>query len=166
MPAGNEAVVAGQYLVTWNGSSMGMFEGDAGCPALSQVEHEEPVNNTDRYGRTKIDGFYLGGDWFFDGSCIEWLRNTVRAWWPFGANPMEMGTIARRRYDMSAPLLLTAIAGTPAANSPATITAAKALLAANFNTRLLFGPTLRKLPIRQELMPYKGGAGAVWGTMS
>jgi hypothetical protein len=165
MPAGGEATIAGAYNCVYNGSPMGMMNGDSGLPTFSCTEHEEPVNSTDRYGRTKIDGFYLGGDWFSDFDCIEWLPATKAAWWPWGAL-MEMGVIARRRFDNSKPLVLTAVAGTPAAGASPSATAGKSLLASNYNTRIIFGPTLRKLPIRLELMPYKGGSGVIWGTIT
>ena len=145
---------------------MGLMEGDAGLPTFSAVEHEEPVNSTDRYGRTKIDGFYLGNDVFCDFTCIEWLAATKGAWWPWGAAMLTMGVIAHRRFDRSVALVLTAVAGTPAAGASPSATAAKARLAANYNTRIIMGPTLRKLPIRLELMPYAGAGGNIWGTIA
>jgi hypothetical protein len=76
-----------------------------------------------------------------------------------------MGVIGRLRYDLSQALVLTAIAGTPAASSPATLTASQAILAANFPWKLLFGPTLRKFPLRMDLLPYTA-TGVVWYTES
>ena len=138
------------------------MEGDSGVPTISQVAHEEPVNNTDAYGKSKIDGIYQGGDWFAAFMCEEYKAGTIATWWPYGAIGV-MGVIGRLRYGLSAALVLTAIAGTPAASSPATLTASKAILSSGFNTQLLFGPTLRKVPIRLDLLPYSS-SGIVWLT--
>ncbi len=49
----------------------------------------------------------------------------------------------------------------------ATLTASKAILAPGYNTQIIFGPTLRKVPIRLQLFPYDTGGGAVgWLTQT
>lgn len=164
MPAGGEVLVDGQYTITWNGTSMGIFEGDAGLPTIGQTSFEEAVNSTDKYAKSRIDGIYQGADFFFQATAIEYKSGSIAAWWPYGAMGV-MGIIGRLRYDMSAALVLTAIAGTPAASSPATITSSHTILQASFPTQLLYGPTLRKLPIRQDMYPYVSGS-VVWFTQT
>lgn len=142
-----------QYTVGWNGLTLGIMEGDAGCPTLECVNHAEVVNNTDAYGKTTIDAIYQGGDWFAQMTCIEYRAGSIGAVWPFGQLGV-LGVIGRLYYaSIASSLVLTAIAGTPAAASPATLTATKAVIAPGFSSRWLFGPTLRKIPLRFQLLP-------------
>jgi hypothetical protein len=152
MPAGGESIIDGQYTVTWNSSSAGIMEGDAGVPTIEQTNFAEEVNNTDKYGKTSIDAIYQGGDWFAQFTCIEAPKG-LALFWPFGAFGV-MGIIGRLYYSMASSLVLTAISGVPASGS---ITAAQAILAPGYNTKLLYGPTLRKVPIRQKLFPGSSG---------
>lgn len=152
--------IAGQYTVTYNGVAMGIMEGDDGVPTIEQTSHGEEIRNTDAYGKSLIDVIYQGADWFAQYMCMEYKAGPISAFWPFGAVGV-MGVIGRIEQDLAAALVLTAIAGTPAAASPATLTAAKAILAPGFNTKLLYGPTLRKVPIRQVLLPYVSGS-TIW----
>lgn len=164
MPAGSETLIAGQYTCTYSGTAMGIMEGDSGVPTIENTNHGEPVNNTDAYGKSTIDGIYQGGDYFAQFMCMEYKAGSIAAFWPFGALGV-MGVIARLYYDMAAALVLTAVAGTPAATSPATLTATKSILAMGFNGRLLFGPTLRKVPIRLQLLPFTS-SGVKWLTQT
>lgn len=163
MPAGGESLLAGQYTVTWNSVSLGIMEGDQGVPTISQQTAAEMVGNTDAYGKSNIDGIYQGANWFAQFTCMEYRAGSIAAFWPYGTLGV-MGTIGRLLYSLSAALVLTAIAGTPAAATPATLTASRAILAPGYNTQLLFGPTLRKVPIRQMLFPYSSGGNIVWFT--
>jgi hypothetical protein len=167
-PAG-EVLIAGEYTATWSGVSVGMFEGDASCPTISQQSKAEPVSNTSRYGKTFIDGIYQGADWFVHYVCEEYKAGSIAAYWPFG--PIgQLGVIARLYSALGAPLVLTAVAGTPAAGppgAPATISANKTILAPGFDGRLLYGPTLRKVPMRLVMMPYDQGGGVIgWYTQT
>jgi hypothetical protein len=154
-------LVDGQYLCSILGASVGIFEGDGGVPSVEQTSYEEAVNNTDAYGKSRIDGIYQGGDSSFAGTLMEYKAAGIAAMWPYGA-PGVMGIIGRLRYALAGALVLTAISGTPAASSPATLTATYAILAANFPIKLLFGPTLRKIPLKMDLLPYAGGSGVIW----
>jgi hypothetical protein len=153
MPVGGETIICGQYTVTWNSVALGIMQGDAGLPTIEHSYVEEPIANTDAYGKTVIDGVYQGVNVFASMTCMEYRAGSIAAWWPFSTLG-RLGVIGRLLYDMSSPLVLTAIAGTPAAASPATLTASKTILAAGFGTRLLFGPTVRTVPLRFRLYPY------------
>jgi len=157
MSAGSETILAGQYTVTYGGVAMGIMEGDGGVPTIEHSPHGEPVNNTDRWGKSMITAIYQGGDWFATYVCMEYKAGPISAFWPFGSMG-AMGIIGRHWYDLAAALVLTSIAGTPAASSPASLTASKAILPPGYNTRLLYGPTVRKVPIRQILFPYDLGS--------
>jgi hypothetical protein len=169
-------LIAGQYTVTYNSVAVGYMEGDAGCPTIEHTMHAELVNNTDQYGKMLIDWIYQGVDETAQFTCMEYNPGSRLCFWPFivtgGFATLgtiivpTTGPIGRLGYDMSMALVLTAIAGTPAqlGAAPATLTASHAILAPNFPTRRIFGPTLRKLPIRMVLFPYTGGSGTVGHT--
>lgn len=162
MPAGGEILAAGQYTATYGGVALGMFEGDAGVPTLEHLVKSEPVDNTATYGKATLDHIYQGVDYFISMICLEYRAGPLAAFWPWASTLGQMGIIARLAYDLSAPLVLTTIAGTPAATTgPATLTANKTILTPGFMPRVLFGPTLRKIPLRLQLLPYDSGGGNI-----
>src|SRR5262249_60888522 len=99
---------------------------------------------------------FHGDDWVASYPCVEYKTGSLTAFGPFGVLgtiTLSSSPIGQLWSSISQAMVLTATAGTPAAGSPATITVAKAFLAPNFNPRLLFGPTLRKVPVRQVCLP-------------
>jgi hypothetical protein len=64
-----------------------------------------------------------------------------------GNNPI--GTLASTK---GVPLVLTAVANTPAASSPATLTAAKAIISPDQNLQMVFNSTLREVPLRWDIL--------------
>src|SRR5437660_1779663 len=76
------------------------------------------------------------------------------------------GVIGRLLYDLSQALVLTAITGTTASASPATLTAAKTILLPGFTPRLSYGPTLRKIPLRFRLFPNVIGGNVGWYSLT
>lgn len=160
MPVGGEQMLAGAYTVTYNGTGVGIFEGDGGVPTIVATYHSEPVANTDKYGKKLITAFHLGSDWEFMGTILEWKAGSKAALFPFGTLGID-GVIARDYYDLASALVMTAVTGTPAATAadPATLTASKAIVPPGFSTRIPFGPTLRKFPLRLALLPTGGSAG-------
>lgn len=151
MPAGGETIICGQYTVTYGAVACGIMEGDAGVPTLEQTSKAAPLDSTDKYGKTTIDAVYLGVDWKCMFVCEEYRAGSLSAFYPFGALGL-LGVIGRLYYGMSSALVLTAIAGTPATATPATLTAPKAILTIGFPSKLLFGPIIRKVPISLMLL--------------
>lgn len=160
MSAGGEIIIAGQYTVTYNAVATGIFFGDDGMPTVSQAIAAQMIDRTDAWGDTAIDGIYRGGNWFFNGVFLEYRSGTKSLFWPPHATIGRLGVIGRRLFDMSAALVMTAIAGTPASAEPATLTASKAILDPGFTSSLKFGPMTRVVPIRLRLFPYDTGGGA------
>lgn len=162
MPAGGETLVCGVYTVTYNSLALGLLKNDDGLPTLELTNEGEDITG-DAYGRSVIDGIYQGGNAFIGLTCEEYKAATLAAWWPFSSRG-RMGLIGRLHYDMALPLVLTAVAGTPAASSPATLTATRAFPSPGTQRRVVFGPTLRTLPLRWRLYPYSSGGNVVWYT--
>lgn len=162
MPAGSESTIAGGYTVTWNGVAVGMLEGDGGLPTVDQSGQSETLANTSVYGKTPIDDLYLGNAPSASMTCLEYRAGSAAAWWPYNATLGRLGTIGVWMYSLSATLALTAIAGTSASATPATWTASKTVLMPGFATRLVYGPTLRKVPLRFRLYPYLNSSNVVF----
>jgi hypothetical protein len=166
MSIGGAVFTAGQYTVSWNSVALGIMEGDASVPTIQHQNKAEPLANTDKFGKSTLTAFYQGADWFAQFTCGEYKAGVITAWWPFGAMGV-MGVVSRSYWDMAQFLVLTAVAGTPAAtaNNLNSLSAGEAILAPGYNTQILLGPTWRKVPIRQQLFPYDTGGG-VYGWFS
>ena len=153
MPVGSEELVVGSYVVTFDGASVGIFQGDPGSlPAITRTPHSRPITPTDRYGGSKIDSIRLGYDYMFEGVLMEYPKGLpiLQAMENWGL----LGLIGGLKYLAAKALVLTAVAGTTAATAPASITASKAVPADNHPVRLIYGPELRVVPVRLDLLPY------------
>ncbi len=160
MPVGSEGLIAGPYTVTWNSTSVGIFLGDENVPSIIVRNLEEPIANSDKYGKTKIDGIHMGQMWIFQGVLMEYSKGTPVVD-PFGTFGSALGVIGVLRWTLAKALVLTAVSGTSAAATPATLTSNKTIQSADFDAKVTFGPQLRVVPIRLDMLPYDVGAGAV-----
>jgi hypothetical protein len=151
---GGETIIDGQYTVTLAATTLGIMKADDGVPTLEPNIKAQPIAGTDAYGDTTIDAVWRGADWYCSMICMEYRAGVLTALWPFSATMGRLGVIGRLFYDMSSALVLTAVAGTPAATSPASLTASKAIIAPGFSNRLTFGPLVRTVPLRFLLLPY------------
>lgn len=130
------------------------MEGDSGLPQLEHSEAAEEIGNTSVYGRSVIDGVHLGNNWFATMTCLEYKAGPKGAFWPYNATLGTTGVVGVLLYSLSQALIYTAVSGTSASAAPASVTASKTILAPGFTTRLFYGPTLRKVPLRFRLYPY------------
>lgn len=160
MSFGSETLVAGPYTATWNSAALGIFEGGGSLPTLQYQRFTEDIDNTSAYGRALLDGIYLGMAVFFQMVCQEYKAGSIGAAFPQHATKGRLGTIGVMEYaSHSASLVLTAVAGTTAATSPATLTSSKSCLAPGFTVSLAYGPTLRKVPLRLRAFVQDVGSG-------
>lgn len=118
------------------------------------------VDETDGYGRgTWIEGFYQGINVWIGGVFKEWQQGILRATAPFqsfapsGVTTFDSGIVGRAATNVGGTLILASTAGTPAASSPATLTAAIAIQDSNFNIEPTFGPTHRMTPFLFRIAP-------------
>lgn len=129
---------------------------------LSRENHQELINESDLYGETIIDTVYRGGDTFIQFISRVYKAGSLTPWWPWGANIGELwntvgvtpisrlGSVVASGFSA---FVLTAVVATPAAASPATLTAPLAILAPGYNTELLFDSRARNVPIRLLCLP-------------
>lgn len=112
----------------------------------------------DSYAQSPQDDVYQGAEMFCQFRLIEYnAAGTKAAMWPYGTY-LTMGTVGRvsKQQGLAGSLVLTALAGTPAAGTPATLTFSYAILAEGFPVDLLFAPDLREVPLRMRVYPSSG----------
>lgn len=122
---------------------------------------KDVIRKTDAYGHSPIEAFHLGLEVFISGVAKEWLEGVLRTiaigttWMGTGAGQnFNLGVIGRADTDNAGALVLTATALTPAAASPATLTAALCHQVEEDDPNLLFGPEHRTMPYRFRVYPY------------
>lgn len=158
--------IAGPYTATYAAAL-----GGAGAQTLGIVEdgfdleeiHYAEAVRGDNLGDTVQDYVNRGKDVFINAVFEECdLAAVARAMFP-GANlnapnflnyqgsVPQVGTL---HTNLAGALVLTAVAGTTAVASPATLTALKAVIAPNYAMRRAMASRLRKIPMRFQLLPY------------
>lgn len=148
------AFIAGKYDVTYGGTTVGQTDG----VRIGWRMHGQPVTG-DNFGDSVQDFIYRGADVWISMVLMEYNQAQAReAFWPYAVDGGEpdlglTGTIGRLNSGLTQALVLTALAGTPAAASPATITVDKAILAPGHQIQLLLDPNLRTVPIRFNCVP-------------
>ena len=163
-----DTIIAGQYTGTYNSVDVGItrdgFE-------LSQGSKAEVFDESDAYGGSVVDWVYRGGDAFLQFTSKTYKAGAITPFWPWGGLGVMKTTaapIGRWASNVAAATVLTAVANTPAAAAPATVTASKSILAPNFDGKLLFNSKLREVPVRLQLLPYAGvGSGdLIWFSLT
>lgn len=84
----------------------------------------------------------------YDAACMQSLM------WPYGTF-LELGAVGRtdKGSSLTKPLILTAVAGTPAANAPNAFTLDDTILKEGFPIEILLAPDLREVPLRLRAYP-------------
>lgn len=115
------------------------------------------IDESDAYGNATIDYIYRGGNCYCQFDSKAYKAGSTSPFWPWGAMGVMVTTaapIGRLASAVASAFVLTAVANTPAAAAPATLTATKAILAPNFSGDLLFNSKLRRVPVRLQFLPY------------
>ncbi len=140
----------GPYLISYAGSDIGDTEG---LPQEQTTYHAQLVRST-RFGDAVLDFITRGGTCFMVLNIKEWTAATKATWHPFSATLGLTGLAGRMGSDIAGSLILTAIAGTPAATfGPVTRTYAKAVYAPEFNREIGFGAEERNIPLTLICLP-------------
>lgn len=160
-----DTLIAGRYSATYNANDVGITRDGY---ALTIDSEWEEIGETDAWGQSVIDGVWRGGNCFLQFTSVAYKTGSLQAFWPFGgplAGPGVLGVlfdstqatplpIAQLASNIAKAFVLTATAGTPAAATPATLTATAALLARNNNGRIMLNSKLRDVPVRLRLYPF------------
>lgn len=145
----------GEYTATFDGTTLGMCT--SGGKNLFYRLQGQLIDDTDTYGRTPIDLIELGAEVFLRMTFREWLAKVKLAIWPLStAWDGILGTIGRLGTAQAKQIVLTAKAGTPAADGavgPATITFPSCHLAEGQDVNVLFAPAVRDVPVVFRVFP-------------
>jgi len=164
--------ISGPYSVQHSAEYLGVTEDGF---ELEHTFYSEPVRG-DNLGDSIQDEIHRGVDVHVNFTCMEFGKAALAEnagiassspWWPFqtsGFNAVgsdaRIGVIGDSRHTYADALLLSAVAGTPAAANPAAITFHTAILAANFPVRILYASRVRRVPLRMIVYPKASGSGA------
>jgi hypothetical protein len=157
--------IDGAYDGTYGGVSMGITENGFD---LIKTQGQEVIEDSDQYGRTVLDYFFLGGACQLRCDCKEFIAGALAAMWPWGGLGFIRNTaapIGRRASDAAQALVLTATANTPAASttpSTDTFTATYAVQAPSQSSTIRLSTTLRRVPVFLQLLPYVSGGNTIW----
>lgn len=158
-----DTFIAGRYSKTYNAVDVGITDDGIRLSVESKLEM---IASSDAYGDSAIDGVYRGGDVFLTYTSKAYKAGSITPFWPWAALG-QMSTaaapIGRLATDVAKVSVLTATANTPAATSPATLTADKTILAMG-GAELLYHSKLRQVPIRLQCYPYLSSSNVVWFT--
>jgi hypothetical protein len=154
--------VAGRYTSTYSAVDTGIAEEGYN---LEQGSKAEMIAQSDAYGESAIDAIYRGGDVFVDFLGLGYKAGAITPFWPWGALGVMLTAAAplgRLASAVASAHVLTAVANTPAAAAPASLTGTLAILAPNTSARLLYNSKLRKVPIRLQYFPYDSAGTVKW----
>lgn len=143
-----DTFIAGCYSGAYNAQDLGAQEN--GFTVRFQARGQE-IGESDQWGESLVDLVYRGGRYQILVDSLTYKPGTIAAMWPWGAFGTA-GTIGRLASAIARAVVLTAMAGTPAANSPATLTAPLSFLAPGNNVDLLFHSKVRKVPVLLEVL--------------
>lgn len=152
-------IIAGAYTSTWNSvATLFTMNGFR----LGVDWKSELINQSDIFGETLIDAIFRGADVQISWENRVYAAGSTGPFWPWGGGTMgKIFTpaipISYTARSLAQALVLTAVANTPAASSPTSLTASKALLSPQFRAELLFDSKARSVPISMQLYPYEGG---------
>lgn len=154
-----DTIIAGRYSSTYNAVDTGITENGY---ELEQSSRQEVVEQTDAFGESAIDGVYRGGNVFVMFDSKAYKAGSITPFWPWGAMGVLLTSAAplgRLASAVAAAHVLTAVANTPAAAAPATLTGTLGILAPNQSARLLFNSKVRNVPIRLQYLVYDATGG-------
>lgn len=149
------AFISGGYTATWNALAIGQTAD--GYRLTHQVFKRLITGDT--YAETPQDAVYRGAEVSIAFRCIEFSAAAIETLkWPYSATKWTLGIIGGLDVVTAfvKSLVLTAVASTPSAAAPASITASKSVLHENFPVEILYAPDLKEVPMRLRLYPTSG----------
>ena len=161
--------VSGPYTATYNAKALGQT---AQGFFLSHEFFKRLITG-DKYGDAPQSAIYRGRAQFCEYELIEadaaGVADLKEPYADTVGTPLTMGEIGTLDVGggtcsgVALQLILTALAGSCAAqHGPATITLPLSILAEGYPVRVLYGPDLRSVPIRQRIYP--NASTGVFGT--
>ncbi len=159
------APIAGAYTSTWNSVSILYTRQGWNLHWMLKAERGE---ESDYYGLSLFDICYRGAALTLDATGKIYGAGTTGplAAWVSTFGQVYVATtkpIAQLASSAAKALVLTAVAGTPAASSPATLTVALAIPAPDNDFTFVFNSAIREAPLKFEaLLLDTGGTGTLF----
>ena len=157
--------IAGKYSVTVTppaGSPLSVGQLKRGVSLEHQVFKQ--LITGDNFAEAPQDAVFRGMAVFAQMTLLEYnAAGAASVFWPYGSTYLTGGVIGRLDSALAGSMIMTALASTPAAAAPATVTLPLSILAEGFPVSLLFAPELREVPIRQRVYP---NSSHVFGTLT
>ncbi len=147
--------IAGRYTGTLAGTSLGILEDGW---RIRWQWLKEMINRTDAYADSDIDAVLRGINMHVGGVFKEILDKTIEAVAPYtslvasGVSAFSHPTVGQLDTSHVEQLILTALAGTPAAATPFTCTFLSVIQAQD-PVDQVYGPTHRKIPFNFQVYP-------------
>ena len=149
--------IGGAYTSTLATVALGMTtEGFA----LQFEPKQNNIERSDVFGDMFLDYWLRGCNYYLEAEYMEWKAGPLSAAHPMGTIGVQ-GVIGRLASDVAGALVMTSTTGTPAAATPATLTASKAIIAPGSNPLSRWDSRLRTLPVRMIFLPVDVGAGVI-----
>ena len=145
--------IAGRMTATYGGSAIGQISDGF---TIEHTVTKRLITGDVMGPDTPQDAVYLGMNVFVEFTLMEYNgAATGSIIWPYDATFGETTTVGTLDVasSLTAILVLSDVAGTTATNTPNSLTAHRAIIAAGFPVDLLFSPDLREIPIRMQLYP-------------
>jgi hypothetical protein len=163
--------VAGRYAGTYD---------PVGAPTVADIGLQEKgyeigiefkkqlIQESDGYGEMILDGIYRGCNSWIMGTALEWKAGILNMLLPYntlapsGATSLAAGVIGRLDSAVAGILVLTAVAGTASATTPASLTATYAIISTD-QLRWMLTSEHRKMPWKMQILPYDvSGNATLW----
>lgn len=161
-----DTIIAGRYSGTFNAVDVGITQNGY---ELEQGSSAEMVDETDAYGGSAIDAVYRGGNVFLTFESKAYKAGSITPFWPWGALGTMLTAAAplgRLASAVASAMVISAVAATPAAAAPATLTGPLAILAPNQSARLLYNSKVRNVPVRLQFFPSNSAGTVTWWTQT
>lgn len=154
--------VAGQYTAVWNSLNVGQIA--AGIKIHTQVFKR--LITGDNHADTPQCAVYRGKAMWCDYIMEEYNAAAVKTLInPYDSDWLKVGRVgvldattpAVAGGPKAKPLVMTAVLGTAAQGTPATLTFPSSILHEGYPIELLFAPDLRTVPMQQRFYPNTSG---------
>lgn len=117
----------------------------------------------DQYGDSVLGAFYRGGNTYINFGGLEYTAMLPAVFQSSVGVPGRMGLVGRElESQVSQPVVASAVSGTPAATSPATVTSSKAAMMGRADWEM--ASRLRTLSVQMQCFPYVVSSNVVWYT--
>lgn len=159
--------VAGAYTGAWNAQNLGLVR--KGFEIRSRIS-KNIVTDSQIYGDTVLDAVYNGQNMFIGFTMMEFTKAILVGLfncYSYGASSVPSASMSKANMGqlgvvglmdvgslLVKSLVLTAVAGSTAATSPATVTANQSILAEDSDINYMLSLENRELPLVLRLYPY------------